>query len=167
MARLPRDSSEYQATLLLFYEEEVMGEAFFAGLARKFPAPRADRAMRLFSTMERCVADHVRPLLDKYGLCPRSDEELHRIGSLEAAQRVTSTWQDYMTSVATTFPAFLEEFAALRRVAPEADLLLLKIFDDHEVATIDFAKREIAGDPDSFVSLNDFIAAYRPELLER
>jgi hypothetical protein len=52
-------------------------------------------------------------------------------------------------------------------VAPEADLPLLMIFDDHEVATIDFAKREIAGDPDSMVSLTDFIAAYRPELIER
>lgn len=167
MPRIPQDPSEYHATLLLFYEEEVMGEAFFAGLARKFPAPRSDRAMHLLSKMERCVVDGVLPLLDRYGLRPRSDAELHRIGSMEAEQWVTSTWQDYMTSIATKFPIFLEEFAALRRVAPEADLPLLKIFDDHEVAAIDFAKREIAGDPDSIVSLTDFIGAHRPGLLEK
>lgn len=167
MPRKPQDPSEYLATLLLFYEEEVIGEAFFAGLARRFPAPRSDRAMHLLSKMERCVVDCVRPLLDKHGLRPRSDAELHRIGSLEAEQCVTSTWQDYMTSIATKFPIFLEEFAALRRVAPESDLALLKVFDDHEVATIDFAKREIAGDPDSIASLTDFIAAYRPSQLEK
>jgi dimethylamine/trimethylamine dehydrogenase len=164
---MPQDPSEYQATLQLFYEEEVIGEAFFAGLANRFPELRAHRAMRLLSAMERCVVDFVRPLLDKYDLRPRGDAELHGMGSLEAEHRATSTWHDYVTSIATSFPVFLEEFAALRRVAPAADLPLLKIFDDHEIAAIEFAKREIAGDPDSLDSLTDFLAAYRPDLLKR
>lgn len=162
MPRLPQDPLEYQATLLLYYEEEIMGEALFASLAPQFPAPRSNRALQLLSQMERCVADHVRPLLDKYALCPRSDAELHGIGLLEAEQRAVSSWEDYLEHIVVDFPVFLDEFAALMRIAPEADQPRLRVFDDHEVAAIEFAKRALRGDPDSATLLSDFIAAYRP-----
>jgi len=162
MPRLPQDPLEYQATLLLYYEEEIMGEALFAGLAQRFPAPRSNRALQLLSLMERCVADHVRPLLDQYGLCPRGDAELHRIGMLEAEQRALSSWEDYLAHIVVDFPVFLDEFAALTRVAPEADRPRLRVFDDHEVAAIAFAKRALRGEPDSTILLTDFIATYRP-----
>ena len=42
-------------------------------------------------------------------------------------------------------------------MAPKEDHLVLKILTDHEVAAIEFARREIAGDPDSLDSLNQYL----------
>jgi hypothetical protein len=46
-------------------------------------------------------------------------------------------------------------------MAPKEDLLVLKILTDHELAAIDFAKREIAGDLDSVESLNQYLKRKR------
>lgn len=159
MIRIPSDPAQYQATLLLFFEEEVMGEAMFAGLANHFSALEQREKLALLSRMERCVMESVRPLLSKYGLRPRGDMELHRSGSQEAARYRNVTWLDFIKKIDLEFPVFLEEFAALARVAPVADLPLLAAFDEHEMATIAFAKRELAGDPASSAPLVEFLRA--------
>lgn len=157
MTRIPRDRSEYPAALLLFFEEEVAGEAFFAGLADHFTAPDQRKKLTLLSRMERCVIESVRPLLGKYELQPRGEDELHRLGSREAAGYHSVTWLDFVRKIDTEFPVFLDEFAALARVAPETDLPLLAAFDSHEIATIAFARRELGGDPTSSAPLAEFL----------
>ena len=157
MTRIPKDHAEYQATLLLYFEEEVMGEAMFTTLADHFATPDRREKLALLSRMERCVVESVRPLLSKYGLRPRAEEELHRSGSQEAARYHGMAWQDFIKRIDFEFPVFLEEFAALARVAPDADLPLLAAFDDHEIATIAFARRELAGDPASSAPLVEFL----------
>ena len=42
-------------------------------------------------------------------------------------------------------------------MAPEEDLYALKKLTNHEVAAIEFAKRELAGDPDSLSPLCDYL----------
>jgi dimethylamine/trimethylamine dehydrogenase len=62
-----------------------------------------------------------------------------------------------MAHIVQRYPGYLDEFLALQAMAPREDLLALKILTDHEVAAIDFARREIAGDPDSLDSLNQYL----------
>jgi hypothetical protein len=159
MIRIPQDPTQYQATLLLFFEEEVMGEAMFAGLADHFSTSEQREKLSLLSRMERCVIESVRPLVSKYGLRPRGDMELLRSGSQEAARYRNMTWLDFIKKIDLEFPVFLEEFAALARVAPAADLPLLVVFDEHEIATIAFARRELTGDPTSSAPLVEFLRA--------
>ena len=55
------------------------------------------------------------------------------------------------------YPGYVKEFATLERMAPEEDLYVLKKLTNHEVAAIEFAKRELAGDPDSLAPLCDYL----------
>lgn len=162
MKRIARDSSDYRPILLLFYEEEVIGEALFLGLAARFTAPDQSEKARLLSQMERRVADAVRPLLERHALFPRSDSELHAIGAAEASALRHLSWDAFLRKIEAEFPVFLEEFAALNRVAPATDRPALAAFDDHEIATIDFARRELAGDSDSKAPLTAFIERFGP-----
>ncbi len=54
-------------------------------------------------------------------------------------------------------PAYLDEFEALERLAPDDDMPALKLLTHHEVVAIDFADKEIAGDPDSLASIREYL----------
>ena len=43
----------YLAKLLLYYEEEIEGEAYFQGLARRFPDPAQHKRLTLLAQVER------------------------------------------------------------------------------------------------------------------
>jgi hypothetical protein len=55
------------------------------------------------------------------------------------------------------YPGYLEDFTALERMAPREDLTALNDLTSHEVAAIEFAKRELAGTPDSLAPLYDYL----------
>jgi dimethylamine/trimethylamine dehydrogenase len=59
--------------------------------------------------------------------------------------------------MAGRYPAYLDEFEALERLAPEDDMPALKLLTHHEVVAIDFADKEIAGDPDSLASIREYL----------
>ena len=69
-------TQEYLDTLLLYFEEENTGEDYFLGLAERFPDQGQLEKMTYLAKVERCAAEHVRPLLHKFGLKPRLDTEL-------------------------------------------------------------------------------------------
>ena len=69
---------DYRTILLIYYEEEVEGEAYFHSVADRLTDPDEARKMHLLGDVERKAADSVKPLLTKRGLTPRPDEELHR-----------------------------------------------------------------------------------------
>ena len=157
MAPTPRRIIDYRASLLDFFEEEVVGEAFFNTLAERFGTSDQRHKLSLLAQMERRVVETMRPLIEKYDLRPRADEPLHGIGRKEAERYISATWHEFMARIVAEFPVFLEEFSALAAVAPVEDLSSLQAFDRHEIATIEFAKREIAGDPVSAATLVAFL----------
>jgi dimethylamine/trimethylamine dehydrogenase len=63
-----------------------------------------------------------------------------------------------MAFIVKRYPGYLDEFHALEQMAPAADLPALRILTEHEVAVIDFAKMEIAGDPSSTTPLLQYLA---------
>ena len=62
-----------------------------------------------------------------------------------------------MTYMLNRYPGYLEEFMTLERMAPEEDLHVLKKLTNHEVAAIEFAKRELAGDQDRLAPQSDYL----------
>ncbi len=140
---------KYLETLLLYFEEEIMGEAYFYGLAGKFPEPHQRNKMKLLAEVERYAAEAVRPLLLKYDLKPRSDEELHKIGEKGVEKSFSLGWDNFISYMVDRFPGYMPEFMALEEMAPEEDSPELVIMTDHEVAAIEFANLEKHGNPDS------------------
>lgn len=157
MAQPPTASAAYLETLLEYYEEEIMGAAYFDGLAEHIGGAAERGKLRLLAEVERRAAERVRPLLDRHGLAPRAAAVLESLGAAQIERHRRYSWSEYVAYMAARFPAYVEEFEALERLAPEDDLPALEALTHHEVVTIDFANREIAGDPDSPAPLRAYL----------
>ena len=149
-----RATDKYLKTLLSYYEEEIEGEAYFYGLVDHF---EEQEKLTVLARVERHAATSVVPLLEKYDLVPRDESELKTRGESYVGRHASFDWFEFMTYIVKRYPDYLEDFTALKRMAPEGDLYALNILMDHEVAAIEFAKRELAGDPDSLAPLYDYL----------
>ena len=144
----------YLDTLLSYYEEEIMGEAYFYGLAKYFDE---SESLVLLARVERRAAEAICPLLRKYGLTPRDESVLKIEGESHVEPHRSYTWSGLMQYIVKRYPGYLEEFNALEQMAPEEDLHALGILADHEVVVIEFAKMEIANDPNSLAPLHEYL----------
>ncbi|MEQ9490413.1 MAG: hypothetical protein RIM72_15615 [Alphaproteobacteria bacterium] len=135
----------YLETLLLYHEEEIMGEAYFYALADHFSDPDEKRKIQLLAKVERHAAESVRPLLKKYGLIPRSDTELKQMSLDDANRDGTLSWDAFIQTVASDYKKYMPAFLALENAAPEEDLPALKVLTEHETISIEFAEQECLG----------------------
>ena len=149
-----RATDNYLKTLLSYYEEEIEGEAYFYGLVEHF---EEQEKLTVLARVERRAAESVVPLLEKYELVPRDESELKIRGEGYVGRHASFDWFEFMTYMVNRYPGYLEDFTALERMAPEEDLCALNVLTDHEVAAIEFAKRELAGDPGSLAPLYDYL----------
>ena len=151
------DNATYHETLLLYYEEEVMGVDYFRGLADHIGGDGVREKLELLAVVERRAAAVTRPLVDRHGLVPRESQELAALGASQAARHQNLSWPEYLAYIVERFPAYLDDFDALERMAPQEDRPALRLLTDHEVAAIDFAERELAGDADSMAPLRAYL----------
>ena len=149
-----RVTDNYLKTLLSYYEEEIEGEAYFYGLVDHF---EEQDKLTVLARVERRAAESVVPLLEKYKLVPGDESKLKVRGESYVQRHASFDWLEFMTYMLKRYPGYLEEFTTLERMAPEEDLYALKKLTNHEVAAIEFANRELAGDPDSLVPLCDYL----------
>ncbi|MEM9146390.1 MAG: FAD-dependent oxidoreductase [Pseudomonadota bacterium] len=152
-----RPSRKYLDTLLLYYEEEIMGEAYFDAMAERFDAQEHREKMRLLADVERRAAAHVRPLIQLHRLTPRDQAELHRIGH-EQAEAETTDWVALIAAMRCTYPGYIDDFNRLEAMAPPADRAPLARLTDHEIAAIAFLEREAAGVANSTEPLRQYVA---------
>ncbi len=143
-------SADYLETLLSYYEDEISGEAYFYALADHFE--ERDKIV-LLAKIERDAARAVEPLLRKYGLVAQDEAILKNQGRSYLKLHQSYSWTEFMAYIVERYPEYLDEFEALEAMAPAEDLPALKLLTEHEVAVIDFAKRELAADADSLAPL--------------
>lgn len=162
---MPETSQQdaYLETLLLYFEEEIMGEAYFRGLADHFPQPEQKGKLMLLAEVERHAAEAVRPLLKKYHLTPRADDELAGLEAETISLHGAWSWQKLVRDMVERYPAYMDDFEGLEKMAPEPDLPALKFLTAHETAAIEFANLEDAGVEDSAAPLRRYLAS-RPRL---
>jgi hypothetical protein len=155
-----RTFADIGSALLNAYEEEVSGEAYFAALAEQHDG-RAREALMLIAEMEVVTARLFRPVIDAAGLHPRSAEELVREGRDDAEALRGTSWTEFLASMRDGYDAYVTEFKGIRAAVkpdfrPHADLLIA-----HEVAIIDFARAELAGDGNSLSYLHRYLEEAR------
>ncbi len=146
--------SNYLKTLLQYYEEEISGEAYFYGLAEHFS--ERDKTI-LLARIERHAAVAVEPLLKKYGLRPADEASLAREGRCYIELHQSWSWTQFMNYIVERYPLYLDDFTALEQMAPDEDQAALKKLTDHEVAVIEFAKKELAGEADGVNLLHQYL----------
>ncbi len=159
MARPTAQHSKYLSTLLLYHEEEVMGEAYFRELRQHFERDDQRDKLDLLSRVERVAAESIRPLIERYRLVPRPGPELAAAGLAWIGRHKTFDWRDFVADMAERYPQYLLDFEALERMAPDEDRPAIRILNEHEVAAIEFARMELAGNPDSAAPLVRYIDA--------
>ena len=147
-------SRQYLQTLLRYYEEEISGEAYFYALADHFA--ERDKII-LLARIERHAAQAIEPLLAKYGLKPRHESVLRDLGRSYLKLHQSYSWIEFMNYMVDRYPDYLDDFNALEEMAPKEDLAALNLLTAHEVAVIDFAKKELAGDADSRLPLLQYM----------
>lgn len=154
-------SQAYRTTLRSYFEEEIEGEAYFQAMIPFFDEPGADEKLALLARVERCAAEVMRPLLHRHGLVPRTDEELRELGVRWVRERKGGdlSWQAFVGRMAHDYQRFIPMFEDLEAMAPVDDRPRLALLTEHEHATIRFAEREVAGDPDAASELRRYIAA--------
>ena len=152
-------TEKYLDTLLLYFEEEIIGEGYFLGLAKRFLDPDQREKMTYLAKVERCAAERVRPLLHKYGLKPRLDIELFECAKEDIEQSFSLGWNGLIDHMVESYPNYMPEFQALEAMAPSEDIADLKRLSAHEVAAIEFAKLEQAGSKGSLIPLQNYIAS--------
>jgi dimethylamine/trimethylamine dehydrogenase len=112
--------------------------------------------MKLLAQVENHAAVAIRPLIEKYNLISKSDDELKASGRLQAAGKTTD-WKRLITEMKETFPAYIDQIRMLEAMAPPADLLALRILTAHEVAAVKFLDLEIGQDPASTAPMERYL----------
>ena len=154
---IPEGAAEqYLSTLLQYWEEEVAGEAYFRELAARAAEPRQKEKLLLLAQIETHTASIVKPLLTRYGLIPKTDEQLKAEGKHDAIG-APQQWDDLIAQLAKTFPSYMPSFKRLEEMAPPTDRPILKRMTAHETAAIEFLEKEIAGDADATLPLISFL----------
>jgi dimethylamine/trimethylamine dehydrogenase len=147
----------YRKTLLDYYEEEIMGEAYFHALAEHFDGKGERDKLRLLARVERRAAEVVQPLLHKHDLTARDEPVLKSLGEADVAAHQDYGWHELMAYMVARYPGYVDDFEGLERLAPDEDLPALKLLTQHEVAAIEFAGREVAGEADSAAPLHRYL----------
>jgi dimethylamine/trimethylamine dehydrogenase len=157
-----RPKQTYLDRLLRAFEEEIGGEAYYAGLAAHFDEPGAGEKLDLLAQIERRTAEILHPLIERYGLVARDDATIKALGAAKVAEHGAGSWSDYMTWMVRGLPVFVSEFEELEDGAPEADRAALALLTRHEVAAIEFAERELGGDPDAVAPIRAYLEESAP-----
>ena len=127
------------------YQGEVLGEAFFSGVADRLADAGRARKMRVLATLERRTKDAVAPALERAGISTEPDPEMLSVAEALVPDSATSAWEDLMSSVANVTDQYIPLYRRIGELDPAeretADLLLA-----HEVALAGFARAELAGD---------------------
>ena len=150
-------SQKYLDTLQLYYEEEVEGEAYFDEAAKAFDDPLVREKLILLAECERHAAEAVEPLVRKYGLTPKSAEELQESGRA-SARETKADWAEMLVGMNKTYPGYLDDFKGLEALAPAEDMQRLNFLTEHEVAAIEFLRLEAEDPPDSVGPLKTYLA---------
>jgi hypothetical protein len=135
-----------------------MGEAYFRGLADHIGGPGVRDKLVLLADVERHAAAATRPVVDRHGLKPRSEDELFEIGKSHVTHHQDYSWMAFVDYMLDRYLAYVDEFETLERMAPAEDRPALEFLTRHEVEVIDFANKEKAGNPDSLAPLHQYLA---------
>ena len=143
------------------YEDELRGEGFFAALAALDPIPRRAEAWRTMLAIEQVTTQALLSAAQALGVANRDPQALRAEGAAEAADWRALGWHGALLVMRDEFPVYLTEFNGLLAQSPPTYAPLIDLLMRHEVAFIDFATAELAGQADSLAVLETYLCQAR------
>ena len=150
----------YFEALLEAYEGEIAGEVYFKTLSGIFTEPTYAKKLLRLAAVEQRTSMALQPLINRHRIEPSCHAELVALGNSWVTERAFRHWRDLINNMTSHYPGYIEKFKALEAASPIDDKPALKILVEHEIALLDFAEREKAGDPNSRARLQSFLADY-------
>ena len=147
----------YHDHLLKAYEGELIGRVFFNELAKSAATPAAARKLEFLAGIEVRTARVMAPLISRYGLQPRSADNLDAQGRRDAAKYAGLPWDVMNARFVAEFPPYVDEFLDAEAAAPATDLRVMQLVTAHEVALIAFSKEEAAGGDGGMAQLQVYL----------
>ena len=143
------------------YEDDLRGEGFFAALAALEPIPRRAQVWRKMLAIEHVTTQALLSAAQALGVANRDPQALRAEGAAEADEWRALGWHGALLVMRDEFPAYLTEFGGLLAQSPPTYAPLIDLLIRHEVAFIDFATAELAGQADSMAVLDTYLSQAR------
>ena len=143
------------------YEDELRGEGFFASLAAMEPIPRRAQVWRKMLAIEQVTTQALLSAAQALGVANHDPQALRAEGAAEADDWRALGWHGALLVMRDEFPVYLTEFDGLLAQSSQDYAPLIDLLIRHEVAFIDFATAELAGQADSMAVLDTYISQAR------
>jgi hypothetical protein len=127
------------------YQGEVLGEAYFAGMAQRVTDPALREKVDLLRCLERSTKELLQPVINRLGVAAEPDQAM-----VDAAGNVTDV--EYLPMLKTFVAAaaeYLGRYTQLRKLVEPPDASIVDQLIAHELAFELFARRELAGENDN------------------
>jgi hypothetical protein len=127
------------------YQGEVLGEAYFAGMAERITDPALRAKIDLLTCLERSTKELLEPVIRRLGVPAEPDQAL-----VDAAGNVTDV--EYLPMLESSVGAaaeYLGRYTRLRSLVEPSDASIVDQLIAHELAFELFARREVAGENDN------------------
>ncbi|MCV7257964.1 hypothetical protein [Mycobacterium shimoidei] len=126
------------------YQGEVLGEAYFAGMAKRVTDPVLREKVDLLRCLERSTKELLEPVIKRLGVAAEPDQAI-----LDAAGNVADVeYLPMLQTFATAAAEYLGRYTRLRKLVEPSDAAIVDQLIAHELAFELFARRELAGDSD-------------------
>jgi hypothetical protein len=127
------------------YQGEVLGEAYFAGMAERVTDPAQREKIDLLACLERSTKELLEPVIRRLGVPAEPDQAI-----VDAAGNATDV--EYLPMLKTFVAAaaeYLGRYTRLRSLVEPPDASIVDQLIAHELAFELFARRELAGENDN------------------
>lgn len=146
------DTDELRALLAEMYDGERLGVALAHELARLSDDESERELCSLFEQVEIIARDALAPIVALHGVTGLSDAETEAGGVALAkemsAKPSAEAWSDLLPEI----ERFLDCFVRLRELGDSADREALDVLVEHEDASVEMARCEVAGDREAAVA---------------
>ncbi len=138
-------SNEYRDGILLAWQGEQWGKAFFERIAQATEDAGQRAKWEVLAELEEATGKRLLPLLDPDA--ERPSAEGYRALDAAVDTYAKLSWTEALEQMVPVLDPAIERFEKLLEMAPNEDREAVQILVDHEVALKRFAERELAGDP--------------------
>lgn len=153
-------SSEELATrdtlLRKAYEGEVIGEAMYARLAAIAEDDYQRTAAHLAAAVERTTANLLLPLIERHGVAVDRDRA-KQVGVDFTDDNIAEGWSNYFAKILPLAEQALVGMERLHELSDEADESATGRLVAHELALLEFVRRDLAGAADPVEPLREFL----------
>ncbi len=128
------------------YQGEVLGEAYFAGMARHVTDPALREKIELLTCLERSTKELLQPVISRLGVAAEPDQAV-----VDAAGNATDDveYLPMLKNFVAAAAEYLGRYTRLRSLVEPPDAPIVDQLIAHELAFELFARRELAGESDN------------------